>query len=56
LIPHELELAVGDAVRVGDYLLTVVDIDGQDVGFRVDPGESADDAILEAVERGPFRK
>jgi hypothetical protein len=52
LIPYELELGVGDVVRVGDFLLAVVDIDGQDVGFRVDP----DDGILEAVERVPLRK
>lgn len=56
MIPYELELGVGDVVRVGDFLLTVVDIDGQDVGFRVDPGDGSDDAILEAVERVPLRK
>ncbi len=33
---QEVELCVGDVVRIGDHLLTVVDIDGEDVSFRMD--------------------
>lgn len=33
---QEVELAVGDVVRIGDHLLTVIDIDGDDVSFRID--------------------
>ena len=31
----ELELAVGDAVRIGDRWLTVVELDGDEVLFRL---------------------
>ena len=37
---HELELSVGDTVQIGDMLVTVVDIDGDEVSFRVDSVES----------------
>lgn len=40
MVEHELELSVGDSVRIGDVVLTVVDIDGGDVSFRIDPQES----------------
>lgn len=29
-------LAVGDAVQIGDALLTVIDIEGDEISFRVD--------------------
>lgn len=32
----ELELTVGDTFQVGEYLVTVIDTDGEDVSFRVD--------------------
>ena len=41
---QEVELAVGDVVRIGNHLLTVIDIDGEDVSFRID---HLDDAALE---------
>jgi hypothetical protein len=31
----ELELAVGEAVRIGDRWLTVVELDGEEVLFRL---------------------
>lgn len=34
---HELELAVGETLRIGDCFLTVIDVDGDDVSFRIDP-------------------
>lgn len=31
-----MEFAVGDSLQLGDCILTVVDIDGDEVSFRVD--------------------
>lgn len=31
-----IELSVGDVVYIGDQTLTVIDIDGDEVSFRVD--------------------
>ena len=42
---REIELAVGDAVRIGQYTVTVIDIDGPEVSFRVDSLESDEFAI-----------
>jgi hypothetical protein len=33
---HELELAVGDVVQIGDYTVTVMDIENGEVTFRVE--------------------
>lgn len=33
---QEIELSVGDAVRIGDRIMTLVDIDGNEAAFRVD--------------------
>jgi hypothetical protein len=41
---HELVLSLGDTVLVGDRELTVIDIDADEVTFRVDNSE--DDLIL----------
>jgi hypothetical protein len=32
-----IELAVGDVLIVGDQTLTVIDVDGDEVSFRLDP-------------------
>ena len=32
----EFELAVGDTVLIDDQILTVVDIDGEDISFRLE--------------------
>lgn len=32
---QEVELCVGDTFQIGDCLVTVVDIDGEDVTFRI---------------------
>lgn len=32
----ELELTVGDTFQVGEYLVTVIDTDGEEISFRVD--------------------
>ena len=33
---QEFELSVGDAIRIGNRVLTLIDIDGGDVAFRID--------------------
>jgi len=35
-----MELVVGDALHIGGCVLTVIDIDGDEVTFRVDDGEA----------------
>ncbi len=37
-----MELTVGDVLRVGEYTVTVIDIDGGEVGFRVDRADGTD--------------
>ena len=39
--PTEFELAIGDVVRIGVRMVTIVDVDGSEVSLRVeevDPG------------------
>ena len=48
----EIELEIGDVVRIGDRFYTVVDIEDGEVCFRVDP---ADD-FMAARETVPPRK
>ncbi len=31
-----MNLAVGDSLQIGDRLMTVIDIDGDEVSFRID--------------------
>jgi hypothetical protein len=38
----DVELAIGDSVRVEDHLLTVIDIQGDDITFRLDHAEEVD--------------
>jgi hypothetical protein len=33
---QEIELSVGDAVRIGNRIITLIDIDGLEVAFRID--------------------
>ena len=42
---QEIELAVGDVVQIGQYTVTVIDIDGLEVSFRVDSLEFDEFAI-----------
>lgn len=38
----EVELSVGDTLHVGDYVLTVVDIEGSAVSFHIESLDSLD--------------
>lgn len=40
---QELDLVVGDVVSVGGVTLTIIDIENDEVTFRVDDGHSAED-------------
>lgn len=33
---HEVELSVGEVIRMGNHILTVIDIDGPNVSFRIE--------------------
>ena len=39
---REFELTVGDVVQIGDHAMTVVDIDGLEVSFRIDAPDSGE--------------
>jgi hypothetical protein len=41
---QEFELSVGDAIRIGNRVLTLIDIEGGEVAFRIDdvPSETHD--------------
>ncbi|MEX0702718.1 MAG: hypothetical protein WD069_11550 [Planctomycetales bacterium] len=46
---HELELSIGEVLQIGEYTVTIVDIEGAEVGFRID---SLDDECGEVVLAG----
>lgn len=41
----DVELAIGDSVRVQDHVLTVIDIHGDEITFRLDHADEADATI-----------
>jgi hypothetical protein len=47
---QEIELSIGEVVQIGDYVVTVVDIDGPEVSVRIDPVES-DELVLSGQDR-----
>lgn len=54
---HHLELSVGDVVQIGEFLLTLVDIDGADVSFRLDPQNAEEPvAALQEAQSPPPAK
>ncbi len=46
---QEIELAVGEVVQIGRYTVTVIDIDGTEVSFRIDLPESDERELDELV-------
>ena len=55
MLEREIELSVGDVVRIGEYTVTVVDVDGLEVSFKIDSSESDDVHVVghqTAVGRG----
>lgn len=44
----EIELSVGETFYVGGYALTVLDIDGDEIQFRIDSPDDDDAAVRPA--------
>lgn len=43
-----MDLAIGDLVVIGNQVLTVIDIDGEEVSFRLDSAPSSQElAVIE---------
>ena len=40
---QELELAVGDILRIGDTTVTVIDIENDEITFRIDDADLHDE-------------
>ena len=38
----EVELSLGETVQIGDYSVTIIDIEGDQIQFRVDASEEDD--------------
>ena len=32
---HEIEVSVGDVIRIGDQLVTIIELQGQEVTFKI---------------------
>jgi len=44
MVQHqELDLVVGDVIRVGETLITVIDIENGEITFRIDDADSSDE-------------
>ena len=53
---QEFELSIGDVLQIGDRFVTVIDIDGSEVTFRVDPADSTELSFPNAGGTSPPRK
>lgn len=42
---HEIELTVGDVVQIGEYTVTVVDLENGEVTFRIQEPVAEEDAV-----------
>lgn len=46
MVQHQqVELTVGDVVRIGDTVITVVDIENGEITFRIDDADSSDEDL-----------
>jgi hypothetical protein len=49
---HEFELSVGDVIQIGEYTVTVIDLENGEVTFRIqDPDGAAQPAENPVVQR-----
>jgi hypothetical protein len=48
----DVELGVGDSLRIGSHILTVIDIQRGEISVRIDPFEDGDDFISEIPNPG----
>lgn len=51
----ELELTVGDTFQVGEYVVTVIDTDGEEISFRVDEAAEFDAEVEQELTELPPR-
>jgi hypothetical protein len=52
---QEFDLSVGEALRIGDHVLTLIDVDGGEVDIRIDD-VSGDSQESSGVPNGPPAK
>lgn len=45
---HEIELTVGEVVQIGEYTVTVIDLENGEVTFRIHTPD-ADDEVVESA-------
>ncbi len=50
----EMELFIGDTIQVGDQFLTVVDIEGDEILFRLDAEDPQELKKIMAQESGAY--
>jgi hypothetical protein len=48
---HELELTVGEVIQIGEYTVTVIDLEDGEVTFRIQEPATADDTEMPVVQR-----
>ncbi|MGD9856625.1 MAG: hypothetical protein AB7U20_16885 [Planctomycetaceae bacterium] len=48
---QEIELSIGDCLQIGDHTVTIVDIEGDEVNFRIDYEED-----FQHADSGGFRE
>jgi hypothetical protein len=48
---YEFELSIGDVLHIGENQFTVLDIDSQEVSFRVDSGDNADNQVVTGLQQ-----
>lgn len=42
---HEIELNIGDVVKIGDYTVTIIDLENGEVTFRIQEPIAGDEGV-----------
>jgi|GEM_PF-6196773 len=50
---EELDLAAGDSLRIGSHVITLLDLDGDNVTFRIEDLETGELVIQTSVPTRP---
>lgn len=50
---HELDLSAGDSVQIGQHVITVLDVDGDQVTFRIENLETGELLIQTSPPQRP---
>ena len=45
MLLHEIELTVGDVVQIGEYTVTVIDLENGEVTFRIQEPEVEEERV-----------